>query len=87
MIYIIENMDAFKVQHWNKDTTQWRFSDFSILLSNYDGIYSNGIDTYEVMLPSGHVEGYTPHNILNRWLIEKQLGVDEAKHQFPEYYV
>ena len=87
MIYTIENMNKFKVQHWDEDTTQWRFNDFSILLSSNNGLYSNGIDTYEVMLPGGDVDAFVPHSTLNRWLIESQLDTEQAIQQFPEYYV
>ena len=87
MIYTIENMDKFKIQHWDKGTIRWQFNDFSILLSSTRGFYSNGIDTYEVMLPNGDVNGYIPCGTLNKWLIESQLDTEQAKQQFPEYYV
>lgn len=71
----------------NESGLQWRFNNYSIILSDISGIYSNGIDTYEVMNPHGEIIGYASITTVNRLLIESQIPRESAIQRYPELYI
>lgn len=85
MVHFLDDLSS--VPYMSGVGLHYRHYDFSIILSSVHGIYSNGIDTYEVMLPSGEVEGHISKSEVNRYLLEAQLPLAEAQSQYPEFYI
>lgn len=85
MVHFLD--DLFSVPYMSGVGLHYKHYCLSIILSSARGIYSNSIDTYEVMLPSGEVEGYVTKSEVNRYFLEAQLLLVEAQSQYPEFYI